>query len=117
MLRILWTANRPNQSILNELKIKDRLSTIIKRCILRFFGHTIRQDRLEKLCCKTEKSSSKRKSPTQYIDIKTTNISLAQCVRIAENKDTWRAMRQFLIIHEITMLGSGNPMRNNIYKE
>jgi len=52
MLRISWTAKRSNQSILNELKIKDRSSTIIKRCILGFFGHAIRQDELEKLCCK-----------------------------------------------------------------
>lgn len=51
MLQIHWTARRTNQSIIQELKIspKDHLLANIQRRILKYFGHVIRSDVLEKL--------------------------------------------------------------------
>jgi len=63
-------SKKTNQSILKELKIKNRLSTIIKHRILKYFGHTIRQDGLKKLVLqgKVEESRGKRRSATEYTD-------------------------------------------------
>lgn len=51
MLGIPWTARRTNLSILAQLKIRTRLSTICMRRILEYFGHIARKDsdNLEKL--------------------------------------------------------------------
>jgi hypothetical protein len=51
MLRIPWVARRTNESILEELQIqtRDTLLSKIQRGIIKFFGHIIRQNGLEKL--------------------------------------------------------------------
>ena len=51
MLRIPWTAKRTNVSILAQLHIKQRLSTICHQRILSYFGHIVRRgdENLEKL--------------------------------------------------------------------
>ncbi|XP_063389200.1 uncharacterized protein LOC134674985 [Cydia fagiglandana] len=52
MLNISWTERRTNESILKELKITTRLSTICTQRVLKFFGHTVRRgtDTLESNC-------------------------------------------------------------------
>jgi hypothetical protein len=51
MLRIPWVARRTDESILEELQIqtRERYLSKIQRGIIKFFGHIIREDRLEKL--------------------------------------------------------------------
>jgi hypothetical protein len=51
MLRIPWIARRTNESILEELQIqtRERLLSKIQGGIIKFFGHIIREDGLEKL--------------------------------------------------------------------
>jgi len=44
MLRIPWTARRTNVSILYELDITDRQSTVCRRRILQYFGHITRRN-------------------------------------------------------------------------
>lgn len=67
MLYISWTPRRTNVSILNELEIGDRLSTICRRRILRYFGHIVRRDQsnLEKLVAqgKIEETRPRGRSP------------------------------------------------------
>ncbi|KMQ81702.1 endonuclease-reverse transcriptase [Lasius niger] len=71
MLRIPWTAHRTNISILNELEIKDRLSTICRRGILRYFGHITRRDHnnLERLIVqgRIEGRRPRGRSPSRWI--------------------------------------------------
>ncbi|GFR95730.1 endonuclease-reverse transcriptase, partial [Elysia marginata] len=51
ILRIPWTARRPNQTILQELGMKERqLLKNIKQLKLKYFGHVVRHNNLEKLC-------------------------------------------------------------------
>ena len=38
-LRVLWTARRPNQSILKEINPKYSLEELILKLKLQFFGH------------------------------------------------------------------------------
>ena len=46
--RISWTERRTNQSILDELGIEPSLMSEIDRQKLRYFGHIMRSDGLEK---------------------------------------------------------------------
>ncbi|XP_049886587.1 uncharacterized protein LOC126381094 [Pectinophora gossypiella] len=58
MLRIPWTAKRTNASIMTQLQIKTRLSTICQQRILSYFGHTMRRgdDSLEKLIVEMDRN-------------------------------------------------------------
>jgi hypothetical protein len=72
MLRIPWVARCTNESILEELQIqtRERFLSKIQRGIIKFFGHIIRQDGLEKLVIQG-KVGGKRKqgrSLDRYID-------------------------------------------------
>jgi hypothetical protein len=51
MMRTPWTDYRTNASILEELRIQEnkRLFPSIQRQILKYFGHVIRRDGLEKI--------------------------------------------------------------------
>jgi hypothetical protein len=44
LLKIPWTAHRTNESILEELKIKRRLSDKIQLIIIRYLGHMMRRE-------------------------------------------------------------------------
>jgi len=72
MLWIPWTAYRTNVSILNELSITDRLSTLCRRRILRYFGHITRREHnnLDMLIVqgKVEGRRPRGRSPSRWID-------------------------------------------------
>lgn len=98
MLRIPWTARRINHSILRELNIDTNqcLLPTIQRHILRFFGHVIRRDGMEKLCIQGKVDGKRRKgcSPVRFIDqIKNlTNLFMVEVMRTAENREARRAV-------------------------
>ena len=49
LLRVLWTARRPNQSILKEISPEYSLEGLILKLKLQYFGHLMRRtDSLEK---------------------------------------------------------------------
>ncbi|XP_077255535.1 uncharacterized protein LOC143893712 [Temnothorax americanus] len=96
MLRIPWTAHRTNASILRELGITARLSTICLRRILEYFGHIARRsgDNLEKLMV-TGKMEGKRprgRSPTRWADqIRTTlDTTMHEALHTAQDRVSWR---------------------------
>lgn len=96
MLRIPWTARRTNVSILNELNIQDRLSTICRRRILQYFGHITRRDKdnLEKLIVqgKVEGRRPRGRSPLRWLDqVKEfTGHTLQSNLRAAEDRQQWK---------------------------
>lgn len=96
MLRIPWTARRTNASILQELKIaeNDRLVPGIQRSILKYFGHVIRKDGLEKQVLQGKVDGRRRRgrSPNRYMDqIKAwTNLSIDGVMRTTEDREAWR---------------------------
>lgn len=98
MLRIPWTDHRTNVSILEELQITDneRLLPTIQRRILKFFGHVIRRDSIEKLIIqgKVEGRRKRGRSPVRFMDqIKTlTNLSVAEVMRTADDREAWRRL-------------------------
>lgn len=96
MLRIPWTAKRTNVSILNQLKIKTRLSTICQQRILAYFGHLMRRgdDNLEKLVIvgNVNGKRSRGRSPTRWTDQLKVAPSNKFCdaVRLAMDRSGWR---------------------------
>ncbi|XP_050511592.1 uncharacterized protein LOC126887803 [Diabrotica virgifera virgifera] len=96
MLRIPWTAHRTNVSILNQLKIKKRLSTICLQRILQFFGHVVRRgdDSLERLIVSGNVPGrrSRGRSLTRWSEqIKhSAGNSFCEALRAAEDRDQWR---------------------------
>lgn len=59
MLRIPWTAKRSNISILREIQSTQRLSSTVYKKILKFFGHIMRSDNLERLTKEKRKKKGK----------------------------------------------------------
>lgn len=96
VLRVSWKEKRTNRSILEEVKVKDRLSTICLRRILQFFGHVARrgEDSLEKLIVvgAVEGKRGRGRSPTRWTDqIKSaTSCSVVAALRKAETREEWR---------------------------
>lgn len=94
MLRIPWTAHRTNTSILTELNITTRLSTIINQSILRYFGHiTRRREGMERLVVegKIEGKRTRGRSPLRWSDqIKSiTGYSLSEAAQHAQEREEW----------------------------
>jgi len=62
MLRVSGTEKRTNQAILDQLRIKKRLSIVVAE--KNFFGHVVRRNALERLAleatvpCKTSRGRS-----------------------------------------------------------
>ena len=48
LLRVPWTARRPNQSILKEITPEYSLEGLMLKLQLQYFGHLMRTDSLEK---------------------------------------------------------------------
>ena len=96
MLRISWTAKRTNVSILSQLKVKTRLSTICRQRILAYFGHVVRKgdENLEKLIMvgNTEGKRSRGRSPTRWTDqmMDSPATKFHNIVRHAMNRSRWR---------------------------
>lgn len=94
ILRIPWTAHRTNESVLQELNINTRLSTIINRNILRYFGHiTRRKEGMERLIVEggVEGRRSRGRSPSRWSDQikKFTGLSLPEASHKAQYRDEW----------------------------
>lgn len=72
MLRVSWTENRTNNSILQQLGIKTRLSAICSQRILQFFGHVARRggENLERLMISgnVEGRRARGRFPTRWTD-------------------------------------------------
>lgn len=96
MLRVSWNQFRTNKSILEELGIKQRLSSIVQARILTFFGHVIRRDNvsIERLVVqgKVEGTRPRGRSPMRWTDqVRTAvDVPLHVCSRKAAVREEWR---------------------------
>jgi hypothetical protein len=97
MIRIPWVDRRTNESILEELQIqtRDKLLSKIQRGIIKFFGHIIRQDGLEKLVIQGKVNGKRKRgrSINRYIDqiAGLTGLSIYNLVQ-AEDREAWRVI-------------------------
>ncbi|CAH2233651.1 jg10619 [Pararge aegeria aegeria] len=96
MLRILWTAKRTNVSILAQLGVSVRLSSICYQRLLSYFGHIMRRGNasLEKIIVtgNTEGEKPRGRSPTRWADqLKKSNSDrFYQIAKMASNRSRWR---------------------------
>ena len=96
MLQIPWFAFRTNESILRELNVKTRLSSLCLRRILEFFGHIARKEghNLEQLMVtgKVDGRRPRGRSPIRWSDqIRTSlNTNLHEALHGAKDRHRWR---------------------------
>jgi hypothetical protein len=96
MLGISWTEFRTNVSILKELRIKQRLPTLVKTRILSFFGHVSRRnnDSIERLVVQGRANGKRprKRPPMRWTDqIKSAMKGpLNAFARMAPNREKWR---------------------------
>ena len=95
ILRVSWTEHRTNQSVLDELRVKERLLPSINKAFLTFFGHVARRNGSnEQLMVegKVEGRRSRGRSPSRWVDqLKPLlGVSLPQAVHMAEDRVAWR---------------------------
>lgn len=109
MLGVSWVEHRTNLSILKEIGVTIRLSTICLRRVLEFFGHIARKtgDNLEKLMVtgSVEGGRGRGRSPTRWSDQirKTLAIQFHDAVEAARDRDSWKAT-----ISDILIRGGGH---------
>ena len=96
MLRIPWTAKRTNVSIIKELGIQERLATTVRKRVLKFIDHTIRQHNIKTLTIqgKIEGMRGRGRLRTQYTDQvrKLMGRTFVECVRAAKDRKEWCEM-------------------------
>ena len=94
MLKVSWTKHVSNEEILHRVGNPEHLMDIIRDRQLRFLGHVIREDGVEKLVL-TGKIGGKRDRGRQrlnYMDQFGVTIRKADFIRGALNRESWRSM-------------------------
>lgn len=108
MLGVSWTDFRTNASILQELGITQRLSSIVQARILTFFGHVSRRDgtSIERLVVqgKVEGTRARGRSPLRWTDQIRTAVDgpLHVCTRKAEIREEWRRIVRRVTATDVT---------------
>jgi len=96
ILRVLWTAKKTNEWILNKAGVKRELLDTVKARKLAYCGHTMRKQGscLEKeIMLGTMPGARRRGRPrTAWMDdVKTwTGLPVEESVRMTEDRDKWR---------------------------
>ena len=94
MLKVSWTKHVTNEEILKRVGNPDRLMDVIRDRQLRFLGHVIRQDGVEKLALtgKIEGKRDRGRQRLKYIDQFGVTISKGEFIHGALRKEDWRSM-------------------------
>jgi len=96
MLGVPWTEFRTNESILQELGIGQRLSSIVRARILTFFGHVSRRGdvSVERLIVqgRIKGTRPRGRSPKQWTDQVRAALDgpLHECTRKAAIREEWQ---------------------------
>ena len=96
MLRIPWTARKANNEILTMIGSRQLLLTIVKQRQVAYFGHIIRRDGLERLLVEGRLNGKRGRGRPRSLwmdNIKEwTKLSYVDCVRKADDRDSWKSM-------------------------
>jgi len=96
ILRVLWTAKKTNEWVLNKAGVKRELLDTVKARKVAYYGHTMRKQGscLEKEIMQGTMPGARRRGRTRtaWMDnIKTwTALSVEESVKMTKDRDEWR---------------------------
>ena len=101
MLRISYTEHKTNKEVLGMMKIKRLLIDSIRKRKVKYFGHMVRQNGLQRLLLEgkiNRKRGKGRPRLTWATNIKEwRGQTYVECVRAAENRQEWRSITANLL--------------------